>query len=256
MVGAASACLVSSSVSAKAVTRHDFTFPEEGDLKIAVFRPDVRVGAVKAVGMEEANAEWTDTARANLQAAMEEAAKARQSNMVFLEEAEGEDAELLNQYRDMFELVAAQMFDHVIRENNGLPTKTVEERNRKKYGDTDKHTWTKIDWTLGAGASRLKPLTGADYAMFVFTHDSYGDVGRKIASVLMRSLTGRAAPAGVHVGYAGLVELETGNIVWFNTDLEMTGDVREEDGAEQRIRQLMTDFPSRAPQPEDGNSDT
>ena len=56
--------------------------------------------------------------------------------------------------------------------------------------------------------------------------------------------------AGVHVGYAGLVNLETGNIVWFNTDLSMGGDPRELEGAEKRVRQLMEGFPERAEQAE------
>ncbi len=52
-------------------------------------------------------------------------------------------------------------------------------------------------------------------------------------------------PAGVHIGYAGLVELETGNIVWFDTDLAMGGDVREVDGAAKRVEQLLAGFPKR-----------
>ncbi len=43
---------------------------------------------------------------------------------------------------------------------------------------------SKIDWTLGEGAAKLGDLTGSDYAMFVFTHDAYGDSGRKTAQAL------------------------------------------------------------------------
>jgi hypothetical protein len=53
-------------------------------------------------------------------------------------------------------------------------------------------------------------------------------------------------PSGIHVGYAGLVELETGNVVWFNTDLAMGGDPREVEGADKRVGQLLDGFPLRA----------
>ena len=61
--------------------------------------------------------------------------------------------------------------------------------------------------------------------MFVFTNDAYGDSGRKAAQAagMLGCLIGVCVlvPSGIHVGYAGLVELETGNVVWFNTDLAM-----------------------------------
>ncbi|MDY7098396.1 MAG: hypothetical protein SXU28_09695, partial [Pseudomonadota bacterium] len=106
-----------------------------------------------------------------------------------------------------------------------------------------------LDWTLGPGAAQLKEATGADYAMFVFTNDAYGDGGRKAAQAvgMLGCLIGACVivSSGVHVGYAGLVEFETGNIVWFNTDLSMGGDPRKEDGAEKRVGQLMEGFPLR-----------
>ena len=52
-------------------------------------------------------------------------------------------------------------------------------------------------------------------------------------------------PAGIHVGYSGLVDLNTGDIVWFNTDLAMGGDPREPEGATKRVGQLMEGFPMR-----------
>ncbi|MEM6858123.1 MAG: hypothetical protein AAF559_09650 [Pseudomonadota bacterium] len=85
--------------------------------------------------------------------------------------------------------------------------------------------------------------------MFVFTNDAYGDGGRKAAQAvgMLGCLIGICVPvsSGVHVGYAGLVDLETGNIVWFNSDLSIGGDPREEDGAEKRVNQLMDGFPLR-----------
>ena len=52
--------------------------------------------------------------------------------------------------------------------------------------------------------------------------------------------------SGVHIGYAGLVDLETGDLVWLNADRKMGGDVRTGDGAVKRVTQLLEDFPGSA----------
>jgi len=227
---------------ARAELREGFSFRERGDVKIVVFRPDVHVGSLKVGGLDEPNAEWTADARQNIQAAMEANAQARAARMEFLDELEGENADLLNSYRGLFEAVSGSVFLHMAL-GDRLPTKTElrpgpDGRGKKIY---------KLDWTLGPGASRLRDVTGADYAMFVFTHDSYGDAGRKVAQVLMAGLFGAYMPAGVHIGYAGLVDLRTGDIVWFNTDLAMGGDPRKSDGAEKRVGQLLEGFPEHVP---------
>jgi len=133
-----------------------------------------------------------------------------------------------------------------------LPTKT--ELRPVQGGKPAKHY--KLDWTLGPETARLRDVTGADYAMFVYTHDSYGDAGRKVAQLLMAGLFGAYMPAGVHIGYAGLVDLHNGDIVWFNTDLAMGGDPRDSDGAQKRVGQLLEGFPEHNPSPLAGVSAT
>ena len=61
---------------------------------------------------------------------------------------------------------------------------------------------------------------------------------------------GLAVKSGEHAGYAGLVDLRTGDLLWLNADAAMGGDVRDADGAIKRIGQLLEDFPgSDAAQP-------
>lgn len=240
-LAAASLC-VATPASAGAISRDGFAFSSQDGVKIVVFRPDVRVGSLKIGGLDEPNAEWTASARENIQAAMEEQARSMNAGLTFIDDLEGDNAELLTQYRGLFEAVAGSMFTHVAI-GDRLPTKMAEV---KVPGKSKPKKEQQLDWTLGEGARALKQATGADYAMFVFTHDSYGDAGRKVAQVLMAGLFGAYIPAGVHIGYAGLVDLETGNIVWFNTDLAMGGDPREPEGAQKRVGQLMAGFPDRA----------
>jgi hypothetical protein len=49
--------------------------------------------------------------------------------------------------------------------------------------------------------------------------------------------------SGEHIGYAGLVDLRTGDLLWLNADGAMGGDVRDKEGSEKRARQLLEDFP-------------
>jgi hypothetical protein len=198
----------------------------------------VHVGSLSAGGIDEPNPDWTDAARKNIQKAMERSAEARESSMQFLPDYEGDAAALVNDYRGLFKAVSGAIFQHVMLPGSKLRT--------KEYVDaTTKKKRYRFDWTMGSGTAQLKPITQGDYALFFYTYDSYGTAGRKVAQVLMAGLFGAYVPAGVHIGYAGLVDLSTGEIVWFNTDFAMGGDVREEDGAVKRVGQLLRGFPQR-----------
>lgn len=246
MVGA-STLAFAAPLAADDITREGFSFSDDGTMKIVVFRPDVSVGSQKAGGIVEPNAEWTETARANIQKKLVERAALLNANLEFIDELEGEDAELLTEYRGLFETVSGSIFTHISAGDTlASKEKTVE---YKSGSATRTKKVQMLDWTLGPGTAQLKDVTGADYAMFVFTNDAYGDGGRKAAQAvgMLGCLIGvcLVVRSGIHVGYAGLVELETGNIVWFNTDLSIGGDPRDEEGAEKRVRQLMEGFPLR-----------
>ncbi|MFM5908220.1 MAG: hypothetical protein ACKOPO_11655 [Novosphingobium sp.] len=240
LAGIAGACFLAVAQPALAgnVVRDGFAFPKDGEVKIVVFRPDVQVGSLRVGGLDEPNADWTASARTNMQKAFETAAEAREAKLQFLGDPEGENAKLLDDYRGLFQIVSSQAMVHGIFFDK-LPTKLVKQADpkaKKKY---------RMDWSLGPEAAKLRDATGADYAMFVFTKDSYGDAGRKVAQLLMAGLFGAYVPAGVHIGYAGLVDLKTGDLVWLNADIAMGGDPRDADGALKRVAQLMTGFPKR-----------
>ena len=209
------------------VTRPGFVLPA-GEARILVFRPDIAVGAQTTGGMNEPNADWTRTARANLLVALVKA-PAMQGNRVTIapEPTDSRDA-VLDDYTALFKTVAQAAFSHKMFPGNRLPTKKSD-----------------FDWTLGEGAAALKPL-GGDYGLFFFTYDSYGSTGRKVAQVLGLLLGGGLIPAGVHVGYAGLVDLKTGDLVWLNADTGIGGDPRDAAGADKRMAQLLEDFPRKA----------
>ncbi len=232
--------VASSAAHANSLTREGFAFPA-GPVKIIVFRPDVQVGSLGAGGVESPNADWTATARDNMQKAFESAAEARDAQMTFLGDPEGVNAQLLNDYRGLFQVVSAEVLNHGVFIDR-LPTKKLP----AKAGEKTRYN---MDWTLGEGAAKLHDVTGADYALFVYSHDAYGSAGRKAAQLFAAAIFGVYVQAGVHIGYAGLVDLRNGNMVWFNADPAMGGDPREADGAAKRVSQLMSNFPKQGAAP-------
>jgi len=243
MGGMAALCLGLSAHPAMAgsLLKDGFAFPAGTPVKIAVFRPDVQVGTLRTGGVDEPNADWTAQARTNLQSAFEGASDARDAQMVFLGEPDGENAKLLNDYRALFQIVSKEILGHGVFVDR-LPTKKVP----GKTGDPVRHN---LDWTLGGGAQKLKQVTGADYALFVYTHDSYGSAGRKAAQLFAAALLGVYVAPGVHIGYAGLVDLNTGDMKWFNADIQMGGDPRTTDGAAKRVGELLRNFPKNGTAP-------
>lgn len=71
----------------------------------------------------------------------------------------------------------------------------------------------------------------------------YGSTGRKILQAVAILGAGIAVTSGEHKGYAGLVDLKTGDILWLNADGQMGGDVRDQEGSQKRVRQLLEEFP-------------
>src|SRR3546814_6694342 len=95
---------------------------------------------------------------------------------------------------------------------------------------------------LRAGVSALPGAKDANYALFIYNKDAYGSTGRKLLQ-FTAALGDVSVKSGEHAGYAGLVDLKTGDLLWLNADGAMGGDVREVDGAEKRVSQLLEEFP-------------
>lgn len=194
---------------------------------IVLFRPSVWVGEQSTAGMPEPNADWTAAARLLLTAELRRR-QADFANRVIAEpDLAGGDAALLAQYRALFNAVARSVMTYQFFAGNRLPTR----KNQP------------FDWTLGAESQRIAQLTGARYALFFSTNDRYGSVGRKVFQALTAQMFGASMAPGVHVGFAGLVDLNSGALVWLNADNQMGGDVRTAEGVRKRVAQLLEDFP-------------
>jgi len=238
-LGGAAAVLCSMAVPVtaqeKSAAKQGFELTANSNKKILVFRPSVRVGAQSTGGVFEPNAEWTERAKANIQAALEKFQRKLGNEVIIAPEAYGDDARNLQEHMVLFSAISQAVIEYQFFAGNRLPTK---KRDNKAEV---------FDWSMGTGVADLPGAKDADYALFIYNKDAYGSTGRKVLQILAAIGPGIPVTSGEHLGFAGLVDLRTGDLLWLNADGQMGGDVREVDGSEKRVQQLLEDFPGSVP---------
>jgi len=196
---------------------------------VVIMPTDIELFSISGGGVPEPKADWTEAASKYFKAAL--LAK-RESLGVSTVELADKDADELAEINLLQGAVARAIAMHHFKDQRGLdlslPTKEG-----------------KLDWSLGETVQPIKKLTGADYALFSWVRDSYASAERQAAMVGIAILTlGRAVPlGGMQVGYASLVDLNTGRVVWFNRLLRGSGDLREADKAAETVNALLEEFP-------------
>jgi hypothetical protein len=210
--------------------------PPRGDYSLVVMRPDVRVGLITTGGMVEQRADWTEQARTNLLRALTEQQAGRGGRTLIAETRgafPGVSPETVAGLERLHGAVGNSIALHKYL-GARLPTK----RNQG------------IDWTLGEDAVRFGRAVGMDYALFLYAEDSFASTGRTALQVigLAGCFIGFCAPSGGggQVAYASLVDLRTGEVVWFNVlqtssmlpGVQM-GDIRTPEGAAQMVERLL-----------------
>ena len=215
----------------RTAVKQGFELPANSGKRILVFRPKVSVGAQSTGGLFEPNFDWTDQAHRNIQAALRKRQADLGNVIVMAPEGIGEQARLVDEYVSLFDAVSQAVVTYQFFVGNRLPTK----KRDNKAGI--------FDWSLGAGVQDLPGAADADYALFIYSKDAYGSTGRKLLQAVALLGPGIAVKSGEHKGAAGLVDLKTGDLLWLNADFAMGGDVREADGAEKRVGQLLEEFP-------------
>jgi hypothetical protein len=96
-----------------------------------------------------------------------------------------------------------------------------------------------VDWSLGDGASVLREDSDAQYALF---RDSFASGGR-VAAMVGAAVLGVALPGGRQVGFASLVDLRNGDIIWFNRLFDAAGDLRSAEPATKAVKRLLDSMP-------------
>lgn len=211
--------------------------PPEGDYRLLVMRPDVSVGSVTTGGMVEPRADWTETARQKLLKALVAQQAGRGANMRVVER------------RDSLPGVAPEAIAELERLHYAVGSSVALHKYSGAYLPTKQGRG--LDWTLGEEAVALGRQTGHDYALFLHAEDSFASDGRVALQVLgiAGCFIGFCAPTlggGGQFAYASLVDLKTGELVWFNVvqaDGQVAGvkmgDMRTDEGAAQLVERLL-----------------
>ena len=239
-LGLALALTLGASLSACVETRQyaDVQFtPPEGDYKLLVLRPDVTVGSITTGGMIEPRADWTDQARASIVGALRAQQAARGGHLLIIE------------HRNEIPGVSPDQLADVERLNAAVDESIVEHKYLGDYLPTKRGRG--LDWTLGSDAVELGRKSGYDYALFLHAEDQVASTGRIVLGVLGAAgcIVGFCAPnigGATQLDYASLVDLKTGEVVWFNVVRAGSevpgikfGDLRTPQGAAQMVERLL-----------------
>lgn len=195
--------------------------------RVLLMPPDVELYELTAGGMLEPNAAWTETGRKNVGLGLSAFMAAREAEPIRYRSedprAPYDPAHL--QLVKLHGAVGASILLHKYNSGQTLPTKK-----------------DRFDWTLGEGAQVLGADYGADYALFVYFRDSFASSGR-VAVIAVGLLFGVGIPAGRQVGFASLVDLRSGEIVWFNRLASETGDLRDPARARKDVERILSQIP-------------
>lgn len=225
---AAGGLVLSGCVSTKQVADLEFA-PPQGDYDLIVMRPDVTVSIVTTGGMTEPRADWTEQGRANLIAALRTQQAGRGGKTTILETRDGVAGVSAEAIAELERLHGAVGNSIALHKYMGatLPTK-------RRRG---------LEWTLGEDAVAFGRATDMDYALFLYAQDSSASTGRKVMQVLgfAGCFIGFCAPSGggSQFAYASLVDLKTGEVVWFNVLQAQSGDIRNPEGAAEMVERLV-----------------
>ena len=198
--------------------------PPTGNYKVIVMRPDIAASVLTAGGQLEQREDWTNQAREHVVDALR-AQQAIHSGQATVALTNGDDPALLELNR-LHEVVGQSILQHKYNPMALLPTKK-----------------TSFDWTLGKLATDFGTSAGYDYALFVFARDSFSSGGR----VALQAVSMLGCIVGVCVmpqggsqqAFASLVDLKTGNVIWFNYLASAVGDIRTDVGAADLVNRLL-----------------
>jgi len=190
--------------------------------RVLLMPPDVRYYLLTAGGVAEPHEEWTTAAQANFRNEVRAFAATRDANLV---EA---DRDSLSEEEIVYETLHSAVGTSLLIHHYGalkLPSKNG-----------------RFDWSLGPGVSSLRKQYDADYALFVHYRD-YQASGGRVAFAILAAAAGVGVGVGSESGFASLVDLDSGDIVWFNTVVVGSGELRDVDGARKTVAKLLDTMP-------------
>lgn len=190
--------------------------------RVFLMKPDIECLAVTTGGLPEPDAAATAEAYRNVEAALSQILISRDAELVVYDdttlspETAGRHTEL---YR-LYEMVAVAMMTR-----EAIPTAKA-----------------KTNWSMGPGVRDIKQDFEADYALFILLRDRY-ETGGRTAFRMTAAVFGVVTMPASDQGFAALVDLESGDIVWFNELYMSSGSLRSTSDAQEAVDALLEGCP-------------
>ncbi len=213
-------------------TTPDFkdTFTLEGKT-IVMVEPSIQLYQMQASGMLEPKADWTRKAREYFPKAVNEFLTRKNAKLApdYYPEASLPSDHRIRQVLALNYAVMGTIYQHSYM-HVPLPTRGTKRRKP-------------LNWTVGPGVQELQKITSADYMLTVDIFDAYTSTGRAAIMLLGAALQIPILQGGFQRGIATLVDLKTGEVVWFNVMTDQMGDMRDPEGTTETARRLLKGLP-------------
>lgn len=190
--------------------------------RVVLMPPDIRYYLLTAGGVAEPNAEWTDAAIENFGVAVQDYADSIGTDLKLIDKND------LSRDEIRYETLHSAVGLTILQNHFGmlkLPSK----------GGS-------FDWSLGPEIKSIANEHDADYALFVYYRD-YQASGGRVAFAILAAAAGSSVNTGSEQGFASLVDLRSGEIVWFNVVNDGGGELRDKGGAAAAVDALFRDIP-------------
>lgn len=200
--------------------------------RVLLLPADIRVHEISVGGVVEKVDDWTSRAGGHAMKSLQEIARSK--NLFETKESpplSEEEKHALDQHLALYELVAGSA--DFSRAGPFAPW-----RERAK----------RFDYTLGPGLREFAERSDMDAAVIVIGSDYISSAGRKATmalGILAAALTGVAVvPAGgISFVSVGVVDLRTGDLLWFATNRGQAKDLREEAQVQAVLDRLFKSYP-------------
>ena len=191
--------------------------------KILLMPVDIEICELTLAGMCEPSASWTQNSRENIITSFEEILNKRNA--------------ILKKYNKN------EQNDEIIQVIK-LHTQIGQEIINNEYGPFELPTKKEFNWTLGKKVKLLEKKYKSDYAIFIFFRDQYSSTKRVIYNIVTAVLFPGIIPiGGSQLAFGSLVNLDNGEITWFNGYYRSFGDVRDLENARDTVNKLFEEFP-------------
>lgn len=197
--------------------------------RLLLMPPEVEITEMLASGIQEPRPEWTQAAKQYIAQSLAEILKQSQTELIaYAAPADEAFRDRTRQLELLHQAVGGSIAAFGFR--NLLPSKH-----------------DRFDWTLGPGVVVLKERFKADYALYTYVYDSYASAGRKAMRVvgLLASFAGVgvSVQTGYRIGFASLIDLRDGRVIWSGLMVSEVGDLRNAKDAMDVTRQMLKGAP-------------